>query len=103
MGSTLLDLVKCYEKVLHWVLIRGAKENGFPLVVVRLRLAVYASPRAISAAGCVSNVVSLGASIVAGCGFATTLLKVVPIRCLDAAQLAFPEVSYFVHVRGPLP
>ena len=42
--------------------------------------------------------VSLGTSIVAGCGFATTLLKVVLIRCSDAAQLAFPEVSYFVYV-----
>ena len=98
VGSTLLDLVKCYEKVLHWVLIRGAKEHGFPLVVVRLCLAVYAGPRAISAAGCVSSVVNLGTSIVAGCGFATTLLKVVLIRCFDAAQLAFPEVSYFAYV-----
>ena len=98
VGSTLLDLVKCYEKVLHWVLIRGAKEYGFPLVIVRLCLAVYAGPRAISAAGCVSREASLGTTIVAGCGFATTLLKVVLIRCFDAAQQAFPEVSYFVYV-----
>eukprot|EP00972_Heterocapsa_arctica_P048476 7144993-Heterocapsa_arctica.AAC.1 len=29
VGSSLLDLVKCYEQIQHWVLTRGAKEQQF--------------------------------------------------------------------------
>ena len=40
----------------------------------------------------------MGTSIVAGCGFATTLLKVVLLDALDVVTSGFPEVAAYAYV-----
>ena len=97
-ASTLLDMVKCYEKIQHVVVIEAARRTGFPLRVVRLCLAIYAGRRVISVDGALTKTFRLGTSIVAGCAFATTLLRVVLLECLDMGCKLYPQVSFYVYV-----
>lgn len=98
VGSTLLDLVKCYEKIRHKLLVDHARRYGYPLALLRLNLAVYSGPRVISYGGCVSRAVQLGASIAAGCSAATALLKLVLIPCFDEATELYSTLEFFVFV-----
>ena len=49
-------------------------------------------------AGAVSDCIEIGMSIVAGCTFATTLLRVVLIECMDLGTRLYPAVSFYVYV-----
>ena len=76
----------------------ASRRKGFPLIIVRLCLAIYAGPRIISVDGAVTAAFRLGTSIVTGCSFATTLLRVVLIECLDMGSRLYPMVSFYVYV-----
>eukprot|EP00973_Karenia_brevis_P010217 1383335-Karenia_brevis.AAC.1 len=80
----------CYEKIQHAVIIEAARRTGFPIRVVRLCLVIYAGPSIVSVDGAVTDVFRLGTSIVAGCTFATALLRVVLLECLDLGQRLYP-------------
>ena len=97
-GSTLLDMTKCYEKVRHDILLAACKRAGFPVVLVRLCIAVYSGPRALNLGGVMSAVTVVGTSIVAGCTFATTLLRVALLQCFDIASVMFKDVSFYIYI-----
>eukprot|EP00973_Karenia_brevis_P085485 11862009-Karenia_brevis.AAC.1 len=97
-ASTLLDMVKCYERIQHHVVAAAAKRTGFNLRIIRLCLAVYAGPRLLSVDGAVTELFRIGTSIVAGCSFATTILRVVLIELMDIGTRLYPNVSLHVYV-----
>ena len=43
----LLDLVKAYERIPHWVLLREAIRHGYPIWLLQLSVAVYRLLRVI--------------------------------------------------------
>ena len=76
-AATLLwDLVKFYESIGHARLYHEARALGYPLTVLRLQIAGYQFPRHLSLEGMVSRAVLPFRGVVAGCGGATTLVKV---------------------------
>eukprot|EP00973_Karenia_brevis_P025283 3487847-Karenia_brevis.AAC.1 len=86
-------MVKCYAKIRHEVVHEAAARVGFPWRVLRVCLAIYAGKRIISVDGAVTEVFRLGTSIVAGCAFATTILRVVLMECLDMGCKLYPQVA----------
>ena len=52
----------------------------------------------MSVDGAVSVVFRIGTSIVAGCTFATTILRMVLIECLDLGFRLYPNVTFYVYV-----
>ena len=72
----LLDLVKAFETVPHWVLVKAARASGYPIVIIRLSLAAYRLLRSVGIDGVYSRLIKATRGITAGSGFATTELKV---------------------------
>ena len=97
--AVLADLMKAYEHVLHSKLIAFAKDTQFPLGLLRMCLACYAGPRRFIVDGyCAGQFCIGGKSLIAGCGFATTLLKVYTIKLFDMMWRWYPELSLHVFV-----
>eukprot|EP00959_Pyramimonas_sp_CCMP1952_P042226 883126-Pyramimonas_sp.AAC.1 len=106
-GTGLLDLAKAYERVLYGHLIDAAQMTNFPLDILRLLLCVYRCPRLLVVGQVASAPVMTEQTIVAGCAFATTLLKMLLIRMLDCVTAKFPFARVYnvveditVRVRG---
>eukprot|EP00959_Pyramimonas_sp_CCMP1952_P373700 7826183-Pyramimonas_sp.AAC.1 len=74
-GTGLLDLSKAYERVLHGHLIDAAQMTKFPLDIPRVLLRVFRCPRLLVVGQVASAPVMTEQTIVAGCTFATALLK----------------------------
>ena len=55
--EALLDLVKAFDLVPHWVLIREGLELGYPLWLLRLSLATYKTKRVLRVRKVVSGLV----------------------------------------------
>ena len=87
--QTLLDLVKAFDKVPPWLLIREAIALGYPLRILRLSIATYQLKRVIRIGSVVSKVVTAVTGIAAGSGFATTEMRLVLIRVIDRALTLF--------------
>ena len=75
--SLLLDLIKCFEKVPLWRLAQEGIAVGFPKALLRMALATYATARRLTKEGAVSQATHTLRGIIAGCGLATTCLRVV--------------------------
>ncbi len=88
--SALLDLHKAYEHVRHQYLQAQAVQYGFNWKLLRFLLALYSMNRVIMVGRVVTTVVRAGRTIVAGCSFATTLLRLALIRVLDLAVQRWP-------------
>ena len=98
-AAVLTDLMKAYEHVLHSKLIAFAKDTQFPLGLLRMCLVCYAGPRRLIVDGyCTGQFCIGGKSLIAGCGFATTLLKVYTIKLFDMMWRWYPELSLHVFV-----
>ena len=66
--QTLLDLVKAFDKVPLWLLIREAIALGYPLRLLRLSIATYQLKRVIRVGSVISKVVMATTGITAGSG-----------------------------------
>ena len=98
-AAVLTDLMKAYEHVLHAKLVVFAKDTRFPLGLLRMCLACYAGPRRLVVDGyCAAPFCIGGKSLNAGCGFATTFLKVYTIKLFDMMWRWYPELSLYVFV-----
>ncbi|CAK0903526.1 unnamed protein product [Prorocentrum cordatum] len=84
-GLTLLDLTKAYEK--KWFAPCSSKP--------RLLIAKYRGPRVLSLSGVCSDVVHSSQTILAGCPFATTLLRLFLLSPLDKVCEHFPPAAPF--------
>lgn len=91
-GIALLDLVKAFERVPHWLLVNEAVELGFPLWILRLSLAAYRLPRTLRVGRAFSYLLTACRGIVAGSGFATAEMKLIMIRLIEKARRLAPMV-----------
>ena len=80
--QTLLDLVKAFDKVPLWLLIREAIALGYPLRILKLSIATYQLGRVIRIGSVVSKMVMAVTGITAGSGFATTEMRLVLDRSM---------------------
>ena len=98
-AQALLDLVKAFDRVPLWLLIREARIMGYPLKLLRLSIAVYKMARAIRIGTVVSFQVWGLRGITAGSGFATTEMRLVMVRVVDRALRLHPAVFPTLFVR----
>ena len=75
--QTLLDLVKAFDKVPLWLLVREAVALGYPLRILKLSIATYQLGRLIRIGSVVSKMVMALTGITAGSGFATSEMRLV--------------------------
>ena len=68
-AQALLDLVKAFETVPHWVLVEAAKLKGYPGIILQLCLAAYRLARSIGVDGVYSRTIVATRGITAGSGF----------------------------------
>ena len=98
-AALLTDLAKAYEYVNHSKLVQFAKAKKFPTRLLRLCIATYGGMRRVVSHGQCSTWFEVpGQTIVAGCGMATTLLKVYTIELFDALRKWHPRVELHVYV-----
>ena len=71
-SEALLDLVKAFDLVPQWVLIREGLDLGYPLWLLRLSLATYNMKRVVRARKVISGLIWAFRGMTAGSGFATT-------------------------------
>lgn len=89
----LVDLVKAYERIPHWVLLREAKRLGYPIWLLQLSVATCRLLRAIRTDSAVSLTILAIEGIVAGSGAATTEMRLLRIDVIDSALKIFPPSS----------
>ncbi len=99
-GAALLyDLDSFYELIDRDLLLQRARRTGFPEVVVRVCLALYACPRMLSLDGALTREVYPERGIIAGDTMATTLVKVYCIGALDElCERLPPTVQLDAHI-----
>lgn len=98
-AQALLGLVKAFNKVPHWLLVRDARALGFPLKLLRLSLAAYLVQRVVRINQVVSTQVQAICGVAAGSGFAATEMRLVFIRIIDKALIYRASLSYAKTVR----
>ena len=92
-AQALLDLVKAFDRIPLWLLVREAIALGYPLRILRLSIAVYKLNRVVRIGSVVSHTVVALRGITAGSGFATAEMRLIMIRAIDAALKLFPRVN----------
>ena len=97
-ATFLSDLVKAYDSVEWPTLVHECGLQEFPWVLLRLALDAYAGERRVVWQGAISEPVFATKSIAAGCGFATSLLRGLLLRTLDALAEAYPAIQLHVVV-----
>ena len=108
-GSALLDVVKAYEHLtLDRVWAHGVRWN-FPRVLLRVVIFICSLPRVIVLNGACSRAVQTICAICAGSVFSNTMLTLVLLDTLDAADERWPYADLklyvddlVVQVAGPL-
>lgn len=76
-GQALLDPVKAFDRIPHWLLVREAINLGYPLWFIRLSLQTYLLKRVMRVRKVVSFEVHACRGIAAGSGSAVTEMKLV--------------------------
>ena len=97
-GMVLLDLMKAFENICHHVLVREAIALGYPLAILRLALATYRLWRSIRIGDATSELLQATVGVTAGSVLATSEMRLVLIRLIDAALLRFAAVIPTVFV-----
>ena len=83
----MLDLVKAFETVPHYILVQVAIELGYPLVLLRLCLTSYRLKRSIGIEGVYSKLVVATRGITAGSGTAATELKLLLLPLMKLLEV----------------
>ena len=91
--QVLLDLVKAFDKVPLWLLVREGIALGYPLRLLRLSIATYQLKRVIRVGKVISKGIYALTGITAGSGFATTEMRLVMIRVIDRALKLYPTIT----------
>jgi ribonuclease HI len=98
-AATLMwDMVKAYEMIRYSHLVREAVAVGFPLTILKLNIRAYTMVRYISMRGMVLRCAAPKRGIGAGCGAATTLIKVNYLRPFTEANLRIPRLRLSIFV-----
>ena len=91
--EALLDLIKAFDMVPHWLLIREGISLGYPMWLLRLSIATNKMKRVVRIRKVVSGVVVAIRGMTAGFGFATTEMRLVMINLVEKALAAHPSVT----------
>ena len=92
-AQALLDLVKAFDRVPHWLLLREAHALGYPIWMLKLSIATYRLPRVIRVGKSYSVLIlALHSSITAGSGLATTEMKLCMLRNIIRALELHPSI-----------
>ena len=81
----LWDISKFYERIVHGLLVRRAARCGAPMRALTVCLGMYRAVRYLTISPYVSAPVRATISVAAGCGFATTWVKVYSLEPLVEA------------------
>lgn len=92
-AQALLDLVKAFDRIPHWLIVSEAKALGYPLWFISLSLQAYKLKRSIKIRYVVSKTVQAYRGITAGSGTATSEMRLVMIRIIVRAKEAHPAVA----------
>jgi hypothetical protein len=81
----LWDVAKFFERVIHALLVRRGIRCGAPMRLLRVCIRMYRSPRYLAIKPFVARPLWATVGVAAGCGFATTWIKVYTLQpFLDA-------------------
>ena len=97
-AQALLDLVKAFDRVPLWLLIREAVALEYPLRLVRLSIATYKLKRPIRIGEVASKLVEAWRGITAGSGCVTTEMRLVMVRAIDRALVIHPTITAVLFV-----
>ena len=97
-AQTLIDLVKAFERVPHFVLIQFAIKWRYCLVTLRLSVAAYRLARHICIDGVCSRLVWAARGITAGAGMATSELRLFMLDLVTTSIVLFPWVHHTLYV-----
>ncbi len=89
--TVLEDMESFYETIDRNILVDEARRLGFPTCLVRAALAAYAAPRMITFGRATARELHARRGLIAGCSFATTLVKVFYLRRMDAMIKEIPR------------
>ncbi len=90
-AALLWDMASFFERISRRKLRRRVVDTGFPLVIARLAMAACAGPRMLSLNGALSAPTYAWRGIAAGCGFATSLVRV---YCLSPFDFLVRELRF---------
>ena len=97
-AAVLWDLEAFYERFNYDLLVQRARESGFPLTLLRVALAAYRGARFVTQCGRAAPALFASRGVVAGCGFATTLVKVYCLEPLDGFARGRPAVALDAYI-----
>ena len=100
-GSTISwqgDLEKCYELVPFKAIMEEAEATGFPPVLVKLAIGMYAGRRRIVKDKAYSRKVETLKGIIAECSIATTLIKVCLYRIMLKIAAMYPTITRRIYL-----
>ena len=92
------DLSKFYDTVAFGGLLDAAADRDYPAHMLQLIMMTYLAPRVIKAAECSSTLAIPSNGIVAGCGEANNLSRIVIYRLAEKASRASPLVQLSQYV-----
>ena len=81
----LWDIAKLFERIVHALLVRRAGRCGAPMRALRVCLSMYRAVRYLTISPFVATPVRATVGVAAGCGFATTWVKVYSLEPLVEA------------------
>ncbi len=82
-ATTCFDLKQYYEQITMEELAHGAKRFGVPQAVIVLAIHLYSGPRRIRVNNAISKCTYPRKSVLAGCTFATMLIRMISIGPID--------------------
>ena len=95
LASVLIDLRKCYDHIMWCSLAAESLAVGFPGVILRMSLAVYAFPRRLTRFGAVGRIINPNRFIIAGTTAATSELKLLLCKLLQRIEFNHPYALWF--------
>ncbi len=94
-AAIIYDMESFFETIDRALLLHRARTVGFPEPIVRLCLAAYAGPRMLVLDGALAREVHPSRGIIAGCGMATTMVKIYCITEFDKLITRLPKSTHF--------
>ena len=97
-GAVLVDLSAFFEHLDHEVLWDRALDANFPEPITRLAVASYRAPRHITQDGRIAPPLAADRGVIAGCGLATTWVKVYCWKPLKQFTARHPQVTLDAYI-----
>ena len=97
-ANLMLDMVKAFERVSYqWLINQGARYS-YPMTVLRLSIAAYRLPRALTVDGICSVLLLANRGITAGAVHATIEVRSLLIQWVDETTAVFRLITITVYV-----